>query len=231
MASSKPTNDLLSLERVAQELANQILKQTSIVSEMGPDWGHQPEDELPLLRRVSLGAARNTLERLEKAAARVEDARHDARLAHWQRTRHLLQGLRLLDLPNEVLLQIMHFFNEAFVRWSFEGPSCPELSLSFESRQLSTSRDLKSIQNLRLVCRQLCTLSSPLLLPTLLIETSPASIAKLLEISRNTLIAQGVQIVKLRTSAPYDSARAQFFDEFASDCRGSQDVGREKIVG
>lgn len=176
------------------------------------------------MSRVQLAAIWDVLPGLEKAADRIESARDDARLAHALRTRHLLQDITILDLPNEVLLRVIHFVDEDLDNY-LSSPSmydqhrsraCADLPLSFID--LPSYRDLKSFRNLRLTCRQLCELSTPLLLPTLIIQTSPASIAHLLEVSRHKLVAQGVRSIQLTTTASYNSSSAESIGAFISSC-------------
>lgn len=205
------TSDLVALEResqklaASQNLAEQLLKQDAMVSaqydldeSVDPNMENM-ENKCSPVEIVAHNAAMEVSRGLDKAIDQIEKARYEARLAHSLRNRHKLRRLRLLDLPNEILVQVIKS-----VDWVDVNPFF--------------NRDLDSFKNVRLTCRQLYTISSPLLVPALTVVTSRSSIAHLLEVSRHPLVAQGVRRIYLKAWAPYDVHLARSIDLFTTSC-------------
>ncbi|KAJ0415794.1 hypothetical protein BJY00DRAFT_304624 [Aspergillus carlsbadensis] len=99
-----------------------------------------------------------------------------------------IRPLTILDLPNELLRNILDHFQDpvikqAAVEWR-EARRTPS-ELQRENR--------KTIQNLRLVCRALNDLSSPLLCPVLRVDINQRSLDRAVNLSHSPTVASGVR--------------------------------------
>ncbi|KAK0644006.1 hypothetical protein B0T16DRAFT_494919 [Cercophora newfieldiana] len=131
----------------------------------------------------------------------------------WRVRRHLLEferGVRdtindlsrpavkatMLDLPNEVILEVMRF-------------------------SIETNRHgqpvFDHIKNCRLTCRCLSDAASRCLLPVVTVEISPASLARLEEISRHPLISKSVRTIRIHLFM-YDKSASSSFSLFVASC-------------
>ncbi|TGO24847.1 hypothetical protein BPAE_0093g00080 [Botrytis paeoniae] len=112
--------------------------------------------------------------------------------------RGVVQQPRLFKLSDELLGVISGFLAEPQL-------SEPPSTISFQSRAKRRQRNeefkdsVKTIQRLRLVCQRICNVSSPFLLPTVRVELSAQSLARLDMISRHPTIGKGVRTVRIIT--------------------------------
>ncbi|KAK1753594.1 hypothetical protein QBC47DRAFT_386787 [Echria macrotheca] len=115
---------------------------------------------------------------------------------------HSTRPLTLLDLPNEILLEI------------FKSIAAPALDILESPRAIRRTHrpndaHLKTIQATRLVCRRLCHLASPLLVPVLDVQINPQSIDSAEHLVQNAQIARGVRLVRISLSCrPADVANS-----------------------
>jgi hypothetical protein len=99
----------------------------------------------------------------------------------------MVQPLTLLDLPVDIYYQILYYFKD--VEASFD--------LDHVWRKEENIARQQSIRNLRLVCRCLCELASPLLFPILKVSIDSKSLSIAEAISQSPWIRQSVGSVHL----------------------------------
>ncbi|CRG87863.1 hypothetical protein PISL3812_04884 [Talaromyces islandicus] len=95
-----------------------------------------------------------------------------------------------LDLPNDILRQILDYFQ--FVDEDGETISWKD----DHHRQILTKENKarrQTVQQVRLVCRHLCQLASPLLCPVLRVSLDHRSLDAVKQLSRNPFISAGVR--------------------------------------
>lgn len=196
---SSESGDLLALEQTIQRIAGQIQQLDEIldrqildlVGVVNWDWDDiSPASVVPWVQSESEVDLRSAL---TIALDRIEAKRCESRIAHALRSRPGWKCLNILDMPNEVLLAIIE---------QFDRTSSTSVALGAYVKQEihdAKRRDSASIQNLRLVCRHMCTLSSRFLVPVLTIWTTPEGIKRLDEISRQPCISEGVRLLDIQT--------------------------------
>ncbi|KAK0706988.1 hypothetical protein B0T26DRAFT_756396 [Lasiosphaeria miniovina] len=94
-----------------------------------------------------------------------------------ERPRHIA------PVPNEVLLQIFSYLQASKPNRRVPGEAIREPN--------------KSIQNIRLVSRQFCTLASHMLIPVIDIDVTPSGLRIIDSISRHPTISCGVEVVRI----------------------------------
>jgi len=132
------------------------------------------------------------------------DAREKALRAQAQElSRPHLRRLTLLDMPDEILLNIC----EDTQRWESSREFIERLYVEAHTRP-------DVVKNLRLTCRRLCMVSSPLLIPRLNVEMTPASLARMEKIVGHPLFRSGVRTISVFLTY-YDAHLAQSIRSFA----------------
>ncbi|KAF4628682.1 hypothetical protein G7Y89_g9465 [Cudoniella acicularis] len=116
-----------------------------------------------------------------------------------EHSRPFLRPLRILDMPDEILMEIFGYIKG----WE------PEMSF-FQEHQYS----VPDIQNIRLTCQRFCSTSSHLLLDYVYVELNPISVMRLDEISRHPTISKGVTSI-IVILAYHNSGLAQDIESFA----------------
>jgi hypothetical protein len=97
-------------------------------------------------------------------------------------SRPTLRPLRILDLPDEILMKI----SECAEDWK---PHRRSLWIK--------AKGIKEVKNLRLTCRRFCTASSHLLIHYLCVHLNSSSLSQFEEISRHPAIRVGIRTVKV----------------------------------
>lgn len=102
--------------------------------------------------------------------------------------RSKLRPLRIMDLPDELLMRIFTYARITFYKDEF----CSfERHLNFDT--------VADIKNLGLTCRRFCNASSHLLLQSLRVDmTKPSSLERLEEVSRHPTIRKGLDMSEMR---------------------------------
>jgi hypothetical protein len=101
----------------------------------------------------------------------------------------MVQTLTLLDLPVDIFYQILYYFKD--VGQDKNG----SFGQDHVWRKEENIVRQQSIRNLRLVCRRLCELASPLLFPILKVSINSKSLSIAEAISQSPWIRQGVRSV------------------------------------
>ncbi|RYP57085.1 hypothetical protein DL769_009707 [Monosporascus sp. CRB-8-3] len=122
------------------------------------------------------------LEKVNASETKFEGIRNALRCCINKLSRPYLRSLNILDLPDKILLKIFELAED----------------LDFDSPFLYY-RDAgrKDIENIRLVCRRFCNVSSQLLVRLVRVSFNEPSLARLEEISRHPTIAKGVRAVRV----------------------------------
>ncbi|TGO82026.1 hypothetical protein BPOR_0942g00040 [Botrytis porri] len=96
-----------------------------------------------------------------------------------------------------------------------EPPStiCYQKYAKRSRRNEEFKESVKTIQRLRLVCRRICNVSSPFLIPIVRVELNTQSLARLDMISRHSTIGKGVRTVRVITRC-LDRVLANSFENF-----------------
>lgn len=118
-------------------------------------------------------------EDLDTARKELEGRRDSIRAHINTATRPLIRPLKILDLPDELLRCIFDYVRG----WTSDSETF------FSDIQPG---DIRQIKQLRLTCRQFRDTSSHLLLRYVKVDLTPASLARLEEISRHPTISKGV---------------------------------------
>ncbi|KAF8853853.1 hypothetical protein BDZ45DRAFT_748106 [Acephala macrosclerotiorum] len=113
-------------------------------------------------------------------------------------SRPYLRPLRILDMPDEILIKIFELVNNLEERWTLDDSGIGS----------------EEIKNVRLTCRRFCNTSSHLFLQFLSVEISSASLSHLKEVSRHSTISTGVRTLRVVVDF-YDSLLAKDFRTFA----------------
>jgi hypothetical protein len=153
------------------------------------------DDELEL---IQADRERN-FESLEPLQQAIEPMKSDIRISVNNVSRPTLRPLKLLDMPDEVLIKIF----EDIKGWT--GNMAPFYELG------NMGEDVK---NLRLTCRRFCSTSSDLLLRFVRVELNPSSLSQFEEISRHPTISNGVRCVRVVLPL-YNATLAQDISTFA----------------
>ncbi|KAM7212263.1 hypothetical protein V8F06_012334 [Rhypophila decipiens] len=95
------------------------------------------------------------------------------------------QGSLLARLPEELLLLI------------FEVCGQPSSSDRGDRNRHPVPEHIRTIQSLRLTCRQFYRISSPLLIPSIRIDFRQSSIDRLRQVSNHPLISRGIRSIKI----------------------------------
>ncbi|KAI8954135.1 hypothetical protein F4801DRAFT_596194 [Xylaria longipes] len=132
----------------------------------------------------------------------LEGLRASTRILLNDRVRSRLRPLRILDLPNELLVRIFEYV---------KGDTGID-ELHFYN---FVSRTSNEIRNIRLTCRRFHATSSHLLLPFIKVNITRPSLARLDEVSRHPSISKGVRAIKLSLTPFYDSTIAHDIRAFA----------------
>lgn len=156
--------DLFAVEKTSQLMAERLRQQEAVIKSRLCLIAAQHSNSmswkfLPTLVDIMLETEGDIMNGITSALKRIENTRREARLAHALRWRVAARELSILDLPNEILLSIIDYVRRKPV------PICPSCDRRHFPRAASrASWDTASIQNLRLVCRDLYNLSSQFLL-------------------------------------------------------------------
>ncbi|KAM0276459.1 hypothetical protein ACHAQH_006724 [Verticillium albo-atrum] len=145
----------------------------------------------------------------------------------------LSRPLTILDLPTETLDIIFDsiwehagFKNGYFNTWPFLD-DVGKVNWQAIRHRLVKGRGLRSIQNLRLVCRRFNRIASPTLFPVVFLDITKESLDRLDAISRNPAIADGVRGVQLSLRY-YLPELANSFEVFKKRCiRALDKMGRD----
>ncbi|KAL2845276.1 hypothetical protein BJY01DRAFT_214343 [Aspergillus pseudoustus] len=101
-----------------------------------------------------------------------------------------LRPLTMLDLPNELLRNILDHF---------EDPALEDGQVQWRNlrswRQDIRGDNRKTIRNVRLVCRRLNDLASPLLCPVLWVGLNQTSLDQVVNLSRSPGVASGIRAI------------------------------------
>ncbi|KAF5879480.1 uncharacterized protein Bfra_006688 [Botrytis fragariae] len=112
--------------------------------------------------------------------------------------RGIVQQPRLFKLSDELLGLILGFLAEPQL-----CEPLPTIYLQSRAKRRQRNEEfiesVKAIQSLRFVCRRICNVSSVFLLPTVRVELSAQSLARLDMISRHPTIGKGVRTVRVIT--------------------------------
>lgn len=148
--------------------------------------------------------------RLTTSLWKVENFQTNARHAFNLRARPLLQNRGLLNLPEEMLLGILHNFET----------SLDETTLRFDR---DYKVNISTIQNVRLTCRRLCEIGSHLLVPCIRVTPNLSSLEHLEQVASHPTISRGLRLFCVNT-AYYSAAMAGSFQRFSLRCY-------EKVAG
>lgn len=119
-------------------------------------------------------------------------------MAAWRAT---VRPLKVLDMPNEILMKIFANFQDDPV------PHIQVHGCSFDDPL--PSPDIASIRNVRLTCRTFCEVASEILLSVVNISFTRASLQRLEEISSHPSISKSVRVLRLHAN-PYNPSVANY---------------------
>lgn len=137
-----------------------------------------------------------------------EASRNHWRGLHMAAWRATVRPLKVLDMPNEILMKI--FAN-------FEDDAVSQIQVDDSSFDDSLPRpDLASIRNIRLTCRLFCEIASEILLPVVDISFTRSSLQRLQEISNHPTISRSVRVLRLHAN-PYNPSVANNRPEFVGE--------------
>ncbi|TGO70190.1 hypothetical protein BOTNAR_0003g00840 [Botryotinia narcissicola] len=102
----------------------------------------------------------------------------------------------LLKISDELLEMILGFLVEPQLS-EIRPTGCSRLRTDRDQWNEEFKESVTTIQKMRLVCRRICTISSRFLLPTMRVELSAQSLARLDMISRHPTIGKGVRTVRV----------------------------------
>lgn len=161
------SGDLVAVGKMSQLMAERLQQQHAVIKSLLYFLAAQRSDSvpgtfLPTLVDLTFDTELNIQKGIESAIKRIETTRCEARIAHALRSRLVGRYLSMLDLPNETLLSIIELVSKKSVSIC---RTCTQPDLPLPTNRASW--DTESIQNLRLVCRHLCNLSSQFLVPIL----------------------------------------------------------------
>ena len=152
-------------------------------------------DELELIQ----ADREQNFEVLEPLQQAIELIESDTRISVDNVSRPTLRPLKLLEMPDEVLIKIFDYVK------GWTGKTAPFYELG------NIGEDVK---NLRLTCRRFCSTSSDLLLRFVRVELTPSSLSQFEEISRHPTISKGVRCVRVVLPL-YNATLAQDISTFA----------------
>ncbi|KAF7957720.1 hypothetical protein EAE96_003290 [Botrytis aclada] len=138
------------------------------------------------------------------------------------------QSPRLFKLSPELLEMILGILAEPQLS---EPPStiCVQPRDKQRERNEKFRESVKTIQSLRLVCRRICNVSSPFLLPTMIVEISAKSLAHLDMVSRHPTIGKGVKTVRVVTRC-LERVIADGLQNFREDKFGYLNYILERVI-
>lgn len=138
----------------------------------------------------------------------LEGERDQVRRTINSRIRSKLRPLKIVDLPDELLLRIFYYAR-------YDVYDDDELHSGVVDAGQIRSSATDDIKNLRLTCRRFCSTTSHLLLPSLEVDmTNSSSLKRLDEVSRHPTISKGVRVVRV-TLNYYSSVQAEDIRIFA----------------
>jgi hypothetical protein len=152
-------------------------------------------DELELIQ----ADREQNFEVFEPLQQAIELIESDTRISVDNVSRPTLRPLKLLEMPDEVLIKIFDYVK------GWTGKTAPFYELG------NIGEDVK---NLRLTCRRFCSTSSDLLLRFVRVELNPSSLSQFEEISRHPTISKGVRCVRVVLPL-YNATLAQDISTFA----------------
>ncbi|KAI1075443.1 hypothetical protein F5B20DRAFT_559734 [Whalleya microplaca] len=144
------------------------------------------------------------LPRHNRATVKIlEGLRDSTRTLIHNRVRPKLRPLKILDLPDELLIRIFdylkadtHIYELYIFHWGFNPAG--------------------DIKNLRLTCRRFYETSSHLLLHYVNVGMTRSSLAHLDEVSRHPSVSKGIRFIHLSLGPFYDSVLAHDIQAFAA---------------
>ncbi|KAH9907291.1 hypothetical protein F4778DRAFT_721282 [Xylariomycetidae sp. FL2044] len=140
----------------------------------------------------------------------LEAQREQLQRAISRHHQHRSKPLRIVDLPDEILLKIFGYLRMG-EKYRFQY---------YYARPYTPNREkpISGTQSARLSCKRLCGPSSHFLLRTLIVDLTPASVHRLQSIAKNPVIAQGVTTVILHLGV-YSPKAAESEIEFLREPR------------
>lgn len=180
--------------RVTANIVKTTWKRVGIVSRLQRA-GEATEGSQP----IPVLAIDKLLEDLKCVTQQIEDNRSSVRERINVLSRPSLRPLRILDMPDEILIKIFGHVKG----WHPDMRHFSEFAVG-----------VSKVKNLRLTCRRFCSTSSHLLVHFLRVEMDSSSLSRLEEISRHPTIAKGVTAVRVVLYF-YDSVMAHDIWDFA----------------
>lgn len=147
--------DLFAVEKTSQLMVKRLLQQEAVINSLLSFIADHQTDSVP--RTLLLETEGKIKNDIKSALQQIETTRCEARIAHALRWRVAARNLSLLDLPNEILLSIIDFVRHKPVPICL---LCDRRHFLRATDKALGALDTMSMQNLRLVCRDLRILSS-----------------------------------------------------------------------
>lgn len=172
-----------------QQLKKETKKLKQLHDDQFPEEGHCPNDlEYILTQQLShgLGPLKDALESYEKYL------RHHIVTMDRAKARKV----SILDLPAELMVRIF-----GYVRHPYGLPWYENTDYFTTYKGPRFFGAIKGLQDSRLVCRQFHSLVSPLMLDHIYVDIHPDSLARLVEVSQNSKVAQGIRGVHINLRA------------------------------
>lgn len=120
-----------------------------------------------------------------------EGSRHRWRAVHMSVWRATIKPLKVVDLPNEILMLIFSNFQDI--------PAEKVLPKTFPSDEQVPNPDVENIKNIRLTCRAFCDVGSWFLIPLVDIFFTRPSLKYLEQVSKHPTISKGVRMIRVHT--------------------------------
>ncbi|KAF7955200.1 uncharacterized protein EAE97_000459 [Botrytis byssoidea] len=159
-----------------------IFHASSNLGESGGEQAGAEDDSSPSLDKLR----RSIVSTLDASIAKSDDLLS---------RRRGVQQPGLLKISDELLEMILGFLVEPQLS-EIRPTGCSRLRTDRDQWNEEFKESVTTIQEMRLVCRRICNISSHFLLPTVRVELSAQSLARLDMISRHPTIGKGVRTAR-----------------------------------